>query len=521
MKKTVLMFLLVLNGSLLCSTIQAQEKLQASGIVYEDTDSDGKFTSADKPLKDVRVSNGVDIVATDENGRYELSVDDDTTIFVIKPSGYRTALTKENLPKFYYVHKPNGSPKLQYPGVKPTGNLPESIDFPLYPQDEKNKFKIILFADPQSRTVNEVGYVAQDVVTELIGSDAAFGVTLGDIVFDDLTVFDTQNQTVGMIGIPWYNVIGNHDINYDAKIREHANETYESVYGPSFYSFDYGHAHFIVMDNIDWFSPENSDRYRYRAGFGKKQLDFVKKDLAGVPAEKPVVLMMHIPLSGTNDRRELYNIIEKRPFCISFSGHTHTHEHVDIDQRDGWNGQQPHKHLICATVSGSWWSGQKDERGIPHTIMRDGSPNGYTIVEFDGDNYDVDFKAAGRSKDYQIQITLPNVIKADDVAKQMVYANVFNGGPRSKVEMRVGNNNTWHDMDQVNEIDPGLQKIWDNEQAVIPKIEPPLSKPDKSTHLWRAKLGDELQPGNYLIEIRATEWDGDVVHGYHILRVEK
>lgn len=499
-----------------------EAKLMASGIVFEDTDSDRKFTSVDKPLAGVRVSNGVDIVKTDEKGRYELSVDDDTTLFLIKPSGYRTVLSKDNLPRFYYIHKPDGSPELRFPGVKPTGNLPESIDFPLYAQNEPSKFKIILFADPQSRNVGEVGYVGQDVVSELVGSDAAFGVTLGDIVFDDLTVFDSQNQTVGMIGIPWYNIIGNHDINFDARNREHANETFERVYGPSYYSFDYGHAHFIVMDNIDWYRDANrGNDFRYRAGFGEKQLEFVKKDLEQIPEDQPVILMMHIPLKGAHDRQELYRIIEKRPFCISFSGHTHTHEHEYIDKSDGWNGPQPHKHLICATVSGSWWSGQKDERGIPHTTMRDGGPNGYTFVEFDGENYDVDFKAAGRSKNYQMQITLPNVLKADDVAEQSVYVNVFNGGPKSKVEMQIRNVSQWKTMERINEVDPGLKKIWDNEQKVDPKIEPPLSEPRPSTHLWRSKLADKLEPGNYLIEIRTTEEDGDVLTGYHILRVEK
>ena len=530
-------FLAAFVASIVCSTGYGQQgqtessgpittkdeaELMATGVVFEDTDSDRKFTSADKPLEGVRVSNGVDIVKTDAKGRYELAVNDDTTIFLIKPSGYRTVLSKDNLPRFYYIHKPDGSPALKYPGVKPTGNLPESIDFPLYAQNEPSKFKIILFGDPQGRNVEEVGYVGQDVVSELIGSDAAFGVTLGDIVFDDLTVFDTQNQTVGMIGIPWYNVIGNHDINFDAKNRKHANETYERVFGPSYYSFDYGHAHFVVMDNIDWHQdPSRGQNFRYRAGFGKEQLEFVKKDLEQIPEDQPVILMMHIPLRGAVDRQELYRIIEKRPFCISFSGHTHTHEHEYIDKSDGWQGPQPHKHLICATVSGSWWSGQKDERGIPHTTMRDGGPNGYTFVEFDGENYDVDFKAAGRSKDYQMQITLPSVMKASEVAEKMVYVNVFNGGPKSKVEMRIGKNGQWKSMEKTSEVDPGLQKIWEAEQKVNPKIQPQLSKPRRSTHLWRGKLADALETGNYLIEIRTTEEDGDVFKGYHILRVEK
>ena len=38
--------------------------------------------------------------------------------------------------------------------------------------------------------------------------------------------------------------------------------------------------------------------------------------------------------------------------------------------------------------------GAPDERGIPHTTMRDGAPNGYSIFTFDGHKYDIEFRAA-------------------------------------------------------------------------------------------------------------------------------
>ena len=38
---------------------------------------------------------------------------------------WRTPLSEHNLPRFYYVHKPHGSPTLKHPGVAPTGPWPE------------------------------------------------------------------------------------------------------------------------------------------------------------------------------------------------------------------------------------------------------------------------------------------------------------------------------------------------------------------------------------------------------------
>ena len=66
----------------------------------------------------------------------------------------------------------------------------------LYAQREPNEFRALMFGDPQPRTQQEVDFIAHDVVEELIGTDASFGVTLGDIVFDDLSLFASQARTI-------------------------------------------------------------------------------------------------------------------------------------------------------------------------------------------------------------------------------------------------------------------------------------------------------------------------------------
>ena len=51
-----------------------------------------------------------------------------------------------------------------------------------------------------------------------------------------------------------------------------------------------------------------------------------------------------------------------------------------IPVEDGWRGEKPlHLHTL-STVSGSWWSGPDDDRGIPTTVQRDGTPNGFRIM---------------------------------------------------------------------------------------------------------------------------------------------
>ena len=52
----------------------AAEQQTAKGIIFQDNNSDAQFDSGDTRLGNVRVSNGREIVRTDERGHYELPV---------------------------------------------------------------------------------------------------------------------------------------------------------------------------------------------------------------------------------------------------------------------------------------------------------------------------------------------------------------------------------------------------------------------------------------------------------------
>lgn len=519
-----LLLLLSVPAGKLSANDAASKSLTARGVVYHDQNNNRVFDQGDKPLPGIRVSNGTSITKTDNQGRYELPVDDDAIIFVIKPRNWHTPLNEQKLPQFYYIHKPNGSVNSKFRGVAPTGPLPASIDFPLYQKQEPNKFKAIMFGDTQPRNLQEVDWISHDVIDQLVGTDASLGVTLGDIVFDDLSIMKPLNQSIALLGIPWYNVIGNHDINLDAKSRKDVNETFERIYGPSYYSFDHGPVHFLVVDNIEWIHDAKTKKSHYRGGIGEEQLQFIKNDLALVPDDQLVVLMMHVPLIGVHDRAGLYRLIEKRKFCISISGHTHHHEHVWIDQKDGWKGIKPHHHIINVTVCGSWWSGAKDERGIPHTTMADGAPNGYSIMSFDGADYFLDFYAAGRDKSYQMELNAPDVIHNSATKPSLVYVNVFNGSVKMKVKMQIGSKE-WTTMEKTFEKDPKLQQAYDIEKELLKDRKPPtftlIKGPKNSSHLWKAELPSNLPAGTYHIKIEATDHRNRTYHGQRSIRIEK
>lgn len=490
----------------------------ATGTVFHDANKNGNRDAGEKGLPNIAVSNGKEIVETDEKGNWKLPASEDVIFFVIKPSGWMNPLNKHKLPQFHYIYKPKGSPVSRHRGTPPTGPLPQSIDFPLHKQDEPDKFRAVFFGDPQPRNQTEIDYIANDIVAELIGTDAKFGVTLGDIMFDNLSLFGSLNQTIALIGIPWYNVIGNHDLNFEAKLDRYSDETFERVYGPPYYSYDYGKVHFIVLDNVDWNHDAQRNRATYRGAFGNQQLAFVKADLARVPKDRLVMLMMHIPLTSTGDRKDLYRIIENRPYTLSISGHTHWQAHQFIDRGDGWMGAKPHHHIVNVTVSGSWWKGAKDERGIPHTTMRDGAPNGYSIITFDGSKATFDFKAARFPKSHQLRIEAPIAIKSTDSAKTVVYVNVFSGSEKSTVKLRV-NDGPWLNLKKTVEIDPYYARL--REEEIKNKVPgPELNSPTSSSHLWKGPLPANLPKGAHTLHAVTRDMYGREFSAKRVLRVE-
>ncbi len=491
----------------------------ASGVVFHDSNRNGVRDPGEDGLENIRVSNGREIVLTNQNGGYRLPVDDDTILFVIKPRGWMTPLSELNLPRFYYIHKPNGSPKLRYPGVAPTGPLPKSIDFPLYPHKEPDRFRVIVFGDTQPDSIEDINYLAHDVVEEVIGTEAAFGFTLGDLVNNRPNLFEPLSRTVAHIGLPWYNVLGNHDENYDSPDDRHADESFERVYGPSYYSFDYGAVHFIVLDDVIWHGATKTEKGHYTAGLGEQQLAFVRNDLALLPKEQLVVLTMHIPITQIRERKELFGLLAQHPHTLSLSAHTHINQHVFVGPKHDWPGNAPHHHMNVAAACGCWWRGAPDESGLPHATMADGAPNGWTIVAFSGHQYSAEFRAARRPANYQMSIYAPESVAADKAAQTEVLVNVFAGSERSTVEMRFGNGD-WVELERVAREDPYFAAIKQAEEGERPPRGRKLPRIGKSPHIWRGVLPANPRPGTYLIEVRTTDMFGGTHFGRRIIRIE-
>lgn len=522
MKKTF-----IFSAVLFCSVLTAQTTVK--GIVFEDVNQNGKKEKKEKGIANVAVTNGREVVLTDKKGNYELPLKDDAIIAVIKPSAYKIQVNKDNLPQFFYNHKPAGSPKGKFEGVVPTGKLPESVDFGLIPQKETADFTALVFGDPQPYTLEEVDFFTRGIVSEVEGiKNIPFGLSMGDLVGNDLSLFNPYIQSVKKIGIPWYNLLGNHDLNFDAKADNLADETYEAHFGPANYAFNYGKVHFIVLDDVLY--PDPRDHEGYWGGFTEDQLKFIENDLKLVPKDNLIVMAFHIPISEPDskddsfrdsDRQKLFELLKDFPNTLSLSAHTHLQRQDFFEKKDGWLQETPHHHYNIGTTSGDWYSGKLDEKGIPISVMRDGTPKGYAFIHFNGNKYTIDYKVAGKPENYQMKVFAPKVVAKGKRTKSGVFANFFMGSKKDKVVYRV-DQGEWKEMEYVEVQDPSYVELvyeWELSEVLMPGKR--SSDPEKSTHVWRGNIPSDLAIGEHAIEIKATDMFGKTHTANTTYRIDK
>ena len=497
----IIFFVIVFNAS---------GKETITGTVFTDTNKNGFFDLNEKGIEGVCVSNGKDVVLTNSRGEWKLSVEEDFNVFVIKPSGYSVPLNEKFIPQYSFHGNKNS-------------NIPESINFPLTAETENKRFSVLFFGDTQARGLKEVDYIYHDVVDELIGTDAAFGISLGDNVADEPELMDEISKGIAQIGIPWYNTFGNHDNDRDALSNAERDDTFENLFGPSTYAFEYGEVVFIALNNI-YFKPGG----KYYPHLTENQISFVRNYLDNVPNNKLVVLYMHAPIVSCDNREFIYKIIEKREHCFSVSGHVHEQINVFVNKEMGWNGKKDHHHLINATVCGSWWCGAKDELSIPHATMNDGAPNGYSIVTFDGNSYEVRFKAARRDDNYQMNIYVPNEIETAALDTAKVLVNVFAGSERSTVEMQIDQKGEWIPLKPIKTIDPECLRMHKLSPYLKENVKGvnldelfgyTMDYPSISQHMWQAPLPENIGEGTHAVTVRTTDMYNNRWKAHRVFRV--
>jgi 3',5'-cyclic AMP phosphodiesterase CpdA len=510
-----LFFTVVFNGS-------SQPTETARGRVFNDLNKNGKFDPGEVGISGVMVSNQLDVVETDANGFFSLPVTNPSVIFLTKPAGYRVPLDENNIPQFYYIHYPDGSPALEHAAIEPTGALPREILFPLYADKVHKDFSVLVIADVQTANPTELEYFRSDVVATALEHPFDLVISLGDLVHDDPGLFPEYARSMALLGTPVYNVLGNHDVNYDGD-EASADDSYIRLFGPPYYSFDEGNVHFVILENVERFCKKG-DREAYwdcyRGKVGTKQLEWLENDLARVPPDKKIVVNQHIAFvkdknAGERDRivnrQEVFHVLENRQDILVLAGHRHTLQHDYFSTEDGWNGTGELHQIICSSASGTWWTGPADTRGIPSTTQIDGVPNGFFILGFGENDFIHNYYPAGNIRE-QIRIELPN--GKTGIQDQEIVVNVYNSNKHSQVQASIDGN---HTVELKNDIrrDPFITESF----RIFRDQYKSWASPARSTQMWIGPMPGELTKGFHTIKVTVTDEFGRVYSSFAVFEV--
>ncbi|MEO6104152.1 MAG: calcineurin-like phosphoesterase C-terminal domain-containing protein [Pseudoxanthomonas sp.] len=501
------------------ATVYAKPALCGEGVVWEDLNSNGIHDPGERPLAGIKVSDGVKLALTDAAGRYQLAAGDGRTLFVIKPAGYDLPARSDGLPDFWSNLRTEAGPKLKYGGIPVA--LAACRNFGLLPQADAstsaNPLEVLVFSDSQTKSLADIDYYRRDIVEPLAGTHSAvLGITLGDLVNDDLSLYPKLNQVTRMLQVPWLHIAGNHDLDFDATRDEDSLLTYRNTYGPDTFAWEEAQAVFIGMDDVVY---QPGEKPAYVGGLRAEQFAFLEAYLPSVPKDRLLVIGVHIPFFDAKpnvetfrhaDRARLFGLLKDFPHVLLLSGHSHTQQHVDHGIASDWHGATPLHEYNVGAACGAFWSGVKDAQGIPDTTMADGTPNGYASLQVGaGGEYSLAWHPA-RDPDRAMTLHAPEVLRKGAYPAFAVYANVFMGQDDTKVEYRI-DQGKWKAMVLVRQPDPDLlaENMRDDSADTLrgydraPEAEP-------SRHLWRGALPTDLAVGEHRIEVHANDqWRGD------------
>ena len=483
----------------------------------------GIVSSAGVGVENVVVSDGAEVTVTNEKGIYQLkSAKKWGYVFISVPSGYEVPSVGV-LPQFHRA-------------LKNSADVVERADFKLEKVDGQDSYKIFMLGDMHlANRTGDLGQFAQftsdltDYMTRHKG-EKMYALTLGDMTWDLYwysnsyyfpQYLNTINSQIKNLQI--FHTMGNHDNDFQTRSDYDAAVKYVDQICPTYYSFNIGKVHYVVMDDIDCSSYDGSTSRNYVKSLSAEQLDWLAKDLSYVAKTTPVVVAMHAQVfypttSGFKidhdpvNTLRLFDILDG--YTVRFvTGHTHKLFNVTPDAPivDGHNFREYNSGSVCASW---WWSGNLTP-GIH--IGTDGTPGGYGIWDVTGTDFQCLYKSTGWPEEYQFRSydlnnvhfsmadvpLMPSDISASVKNAYMQYVNAYPQNNDNEVLINIWNWNSDWTLSVVDENRKTLPytEVWAYDPLHIAALSvkrfnnaglksTPSFITDKFTHFFKVKADD-------------------------------
>ncbi len=193
-----------------------------------------------------------------------------------------------------------------------------------------NDPKNFQFAIVSDRTGGMREGIFEEAVEDLNLMQPEFVISVGDLIqgytrdedemYDEWEEFDDM---VRQLQMPFFYVGGNHDLSYPELLEE-----WEARFGPTYYSFKYNGALFVVLNSQFIDNPKD-----YWGAEHEKQLRFLEKTLEKAGPVRWTFVFLHYPfwtlrnsekmMPGSYGRWvEVEELLKGRKYTV-FAGHTH------------------------------------------------------------------------------------------------------------------------------------------------------------------------------------------------------
>lgn len=245
---------------------------QYTGKVFVDRNGNGLFDKGEQRLSGVSVSDGLNVVKTDSRGGYSLpGHEKERFLFITTPSGYKT-----NNAYYRRIEKERSA-----------------YDFGVIPYQggikKDGTHRFIHISDTEIGETQGHDVWTGNLRDYSINEEVAFIIHTGDICYlpgldSHIQIMNTEN----MVGPQMFYCVGNHDLVKGAYGEEH----FESLYGPSFYSFEVGQVHYIVTP---MFGGDHAPSYRKADVYR-----WMQNDLKQMEKGKPVYVFNHSVAEDTD-----------------------------------------------------------------------------------------------------------------------------------------------------------------------------------------------------------------------------
>ena len=385
----------------------------------------GTVTCKGAPVSGVSVSDGIDVVVTDADGKYEIETEKETgLVFISPPSGY-VPVSKDGVKPEFYAH------------LKADFST-EEHNFELV-EENQDSYSVIFLADlhltnadfkPDQKVYQET--VAPNIRRQAAAAAAkgpVYSVNLGDLSHErwwykySYTLKNAYKTLVenNFPTLLW-SVPGNHD--NDSAISSSntdwdAGYVYRETLGPEYYSVNIGNEHWVFLDNIKYVNSSGKNlavgaagKLDYDAGLTGRHMKWLRKDIAKVPSDMNIVLCSHTTIisdnsagyTGTKKQVDSIAVMLKRFRSVQFyNGHMHTMTFFNSKLYDGFKG------FKVPATSGDMW-----ESAPNYLLGLYGEDAGLYVVNFNGDN---------RSDEYYTHLYGKKWMRVYDMNKVAEYYN--------------------------------------------------------------------------------------------------